>query len=61
MTRDAAHFSHLVDVYFDTRRNKRYGRDSMVYEMSWVANLVREFRQRKDRTGPTVVGIHRMG
>ena len=47
---DAAMFSHLVDVYFDTRRNKRYGRDSMGYEMSWPANLSREFRQRKDRT-----------
>lgn len=50
MKKDIQRFAHLVDVYFDTRRNKRYGRDSMVYEMSWVANLVREFRQRKDRT-----------
>ena len=43
-------FAHLVDVYFDTRRNKRYGRDSMVYEMSWTANLVRDFREREERT-----------
>ena len=43
-------FAHLVDVYFDTRRNKRYGRDSMVYEMSWTANLVRDFLEREERT-----------
>lgn len=49
MKRDAAYFSHLVDVYFDTRKNKRYGRDSMVYELSWITNLVRDFRARKDR------------
>lgn len=50
MNRDAAYFSHLVDVYFDTRKNKRYGRDSMVYELSWITNLVRDFRARKERT-----------
>ena len=50
MKRDAAYFSHLVDVYFDTRKNKRYGRDSMVYELSWITNLVRDFRARKDCT-----------
>lgn len=43
-------FAHLTDVYFDTRRNKRYGRDSMAYEMSWTANLVRDLREREDRT-----------
>lgn len=43
-------FPHLVGIYFDTRRNKRYGRDSMTYEMSWVSNLVREWRARQDKT-----------
>ena len=42
-------FAHLTDVYFDTRKNKRYGRDSMTYEMSWVANLVRDFFERESR------------
>ena len=50
MTRDAAYFSHLVDVYFDTRKNKRYGRDSMTYELSWVTNLVRDLRARGDKS-----------
>lgn len=43
-------FLHLMDIYFETRRNKRYGRDSMSYEMTWPANLVREWRSRLDRT-----------
>ena len=34
-------FPHLVGLYFETRRNKRYGRDAMVYEMDWVSNLVK--------------------
>ena len=42
-------FPHLVGIYFDTRRNKRYGRDAMTYEMRWVPNLVREWRARLDR------------
>lgn len=50
MMTDKERFAQLTDVYFDTRRNKRYGRDSMVYEMSWIANLVRDFRDRKDRS-----------
>ena len=43
-------FPHLVGLYFETRRNKRYGRDAMVYEMDWVSNLVKEWRARLDRT-----------
>jgi len=50
MMKDAERFAHLTDIYFDTRENKRYGRDAMVYEMSWSANLVRDFRERKERT-----------
>ena len=48
--RENQRFAHLVGVYFDTRRNKRYGRDAMAYEMSWVSNLVRDFREREDRS-----------
>lgn len=43
-------FPRLVNIYFITRRNKRYGKDAMAYEMSWVSNLVRECRERLDRT-----------
>ncbi len=43
-------FPSLVGIYFETRRNKRYGRDSMSYEMRWVSNLVRELRAREDKT-----------
>lgn len=50
MKERARYFSHLVDVYFDTRRNKRYGRDAMAYEMSWVTNIVREFCEREGKT-----------
>lgn len=47
---EARKFSHLVDVYFDTRRNKRYGREAMAYEIEWPACLSREFRARKERS-----------
>ena len=50
MRTDAEKFAHLVDIYFDTRRNKRYGRDAMTYEMSWPANLVQDYRERGERT-----------
>lgn len=43
-------FPHLVGIYFDTRRNKRYGHDAMSYEMQWVSNLVREWRARLEKT-----------
>ena len=43
-------FPSLVRTYFDTRRNKRYGRDSMSYEMRWVSNLINEIRAREDKT-----------
>ena len=43
-------FPSLVRTYFDTRRNKRYGRDSMSYEMRWVSNLLNEIRAREDKT-----------
>lgn len=40
----------MVDLMFSTRRNKRYGRDAMTYEMSWTGNVVRDFLRREDRT-----------
>ena len=43
-------FAHLTDLYFTTRKNKRYGRDSMEYEVSWVSNLVHDFTERRERT-----------
>lgn len=48
--KDKQLFPHLAAIYFDTRRNKRYGRDAMAYEMQWVSNLVREWRARLDKS-----------
>lgn len=39
-----------MGVYLDTRKNKRYGRDAMEYENSWLTNLVRGLRDRDERT-----------
>jgi len=47
--KDNEYFSHLVGVYFDTRKNKRYGRDAMGYENSWLTNLVRDFYAREEK------------
>ncbi len=47
---DKQQFSHLTSLYFATRRNKRYGHDSMVYELSWVSNLVNDYREREEKT-----------
>lgn len=43
-------FSELCRIYFGMRRNKRYGRDSLTYEFSWVANLSKAHRAREDRS-----------
>ena len=43
-------FSRQLANYFSTRRNKRYGRDQMAYEVSWVPLLVRDMRARAERT-----------
>lgn len=43
-------FAHNLNNYFSTRRNKRRGRDSMAYEVNWVALLVRGMRERERRT-----------
>ena len=43
-------FALLLSVMFDTRRNKRYGRDSMAFEMNWPPLLVRLMRELRERT-----------
>lgn len=43
-------FARQIDNYLHTRRNKRYGRDAMEYEVSWVSNVVRSWRERCNRT-----------
>ena len=43
-------FALLLSVMFDTRRNKRYGRDSMAFEMNWPPLLVRLMRELRKRT-----------
>ena len=43
-------FALLLSVMFDTRRNKRYGRDSMDFEMNWPPLLVRLMRELMQRT-----------
>lgn len=42
-------FQHMVTLYFFTRRNKRRGKDSMAYEIDWVANLVKDTYERLSR------------
>lgn len=48
--RDKEWFDVLVCNYFETRKNKRYGRDAVSYEMSWVANTVRFMSRLSKRT-----------
>lgn len=43
-------FALLLSVMFDTRRNKRYGHDSMAFEMNWPPLLVRLMRELNART-----------
>ena len=47
---DVSFFSMLLDLMFSTRRNKRYGRDSMAFEVSWPPLLVRMMRELTGRT-----------
>lgn len=49
-TQERQQFAHLTELYFATRKNKRYGRDAMSYEIEWVSNLVRDFTERRERT-----------
>ena len=44
------YFAWMVENYFTTRRNKRYGRDQMQYEENWVALSVRAMRERLERS-----------
>ena len=43
-------FAMLLGVMFETRQNKRYGRDSMAFEMNWAPLLVRLMRELTART-----------
>ena len=40
----------LLRVMFDTRQNKRYGHDSMAFEINWPPLLVRLMRKLRQRT-----------
>ena len=42
---DVSFFSMLLGLMFSTRRNKRYGRDSMAFEVNWPPLLVRMMRE----------------
>ena len=43
-------FALLLSVMFSTRKNKRYGRDSIQFEMNWAPLLVRMMRELSART-----------
>ena len=47
---DESFFSLLLRIMFDTRQNKRYGRDAMQFEANWAPLLVRFMRSLIDRT-----------
>ena len=47
---DVSFFSMLLGLMFSTRRNKRYGRDSMAFEVNWPPLLVRMMHELTDRT-----------
>lgn len=42
-------FSRQIETYFAARKNKRYGRDQIAYEVGWVGRTVRSFRERERR------------
>ena len=43
-------FNHHIQNYFVTRKNKRYGKDAMAYEVNWAALLIRTMREFENRT-----------
>jgi hypothetical protein len=47
---DVSFFSMLLGLMFSTRRNKRYGRDSMAFEVNWPPLLVRMMHELTGRT-----------
>ena len=47
---DVSFFLMLLGLMFSTRRNKRYGRDSMAFEVNWLPLLVRLMRELRERT-----------
>lgn len=46
---DVLFFTLLISVMFSTRKNKRYGRDSMAFEIYWPSLLVRMMRELKEK------------
>ena len=51
-------FALLLSVMFSTRKNKRYGRDSMAFEMNWPPLLVRLMRELMQRNIPHSPQLH---
>ena len=47
---DEQFFALLLNVMYDTRKNKRYGRDSIDFEYNWAPLLVRMMRELMGRT-----------
>ena len=47
---DISFFALLLGVMLSTRKNKRYGRDSMAFEINWPPLLVRLMRELSTRT-----------
>lgn len=43
-------FRRLVGLYYETRKNKRNGKDSIAYEMDWLTNLYRDVLKREERS-----------
>lgn len=46
---ETSFFGMLLRVMFDTRQNKRYGKDSMAFERNWAPLLVRMMRELMER------------
>lgn len=47
---DEQFFALLLNIMYDTRKNKRYGRDSIDFEYNWAPLLVRMMRELMGRT-----------
>ena len=47
---DILFFALLLRIMFSTRKNKRYGRDAMAFEVNWAPLLVRMMRELMQRT-----------
>lgn len=47
---DVKLFSMCMDIYFSTRKNKRYGRDQMDFESDWVSRFMAFYRGIRDKS-----------